>query len=80
MRAKPLIVAVCLGLVGAAPALAARSTQARLPSAVAVATPGTGSALILSAGIAGGAPLAAMIEPRPVKRPRRTRLGSARPL
>lgn len=80
MGAKPFIVAACLSFVCAAPVLAARSTLTRLPSAVTVATPGTGSAPILSAGIAGGAAIAAMVERRPARRSRRTRLGSARPL
>jgi hypothetical protein len=80
MRAETLILTAGLILAGAAPASAGRPVPGRLPSAVAVATPGTGSAPILSAGVAGAPALAALTRKKPVRRPRGARLGSARPL
>ena len=76
MRPLPLVLAACLMPVCAGSALAARPGLGRLPSAVAVATPGTGSAPVLSAGIAGGAAMAAMTRKRSAKRTRGTRLGA----
>ncbi|WP_331289265.1 hypothetical protein [Methylobacterium radiotolerans] len=52
MRAKILVLSLGLICAGAGPVWAARPVLDRLPSAVAQATPGTGSAPILSAGIA----------------------------
>ncbi|WP_331308511.1 hypothetical protein [Methylobacterium oryzae] len=51
MRAKILVLSLGLICAGAGPVWAARPVLDRLPSAVAQATPGTGSAPILSAGI-----------------------------
>ena len=53
MRAKILILSAGLICAGTGPVWAARPVLDRLPSAVAQATPGTGSAPVLSAGIAG---------------------------
>ena len=80
MRAKILILPAVLLLAGAVPASAARPVPGPLPSAVASATPGTGSAPILSTGIAGAPALAALTRKKPARRPRGARLGSARPL
>ncbi|MEL6061587.1 MULTISPECIES: hypothetical protein [unclassified Methylobacterium] len=77
---KSLILSAALLLVCAAPASAARPVPDRLPSAVAVATPGTGSAPVLSAGIAAAPALSALTRHKPARRPRGARLGSARPL
>lgn len=79
MRPLPLVLAACLIPVfagSALAALAARSALGRLPSAVAIATPGTGSAPILSAGLAGGAAMVAMTRKRSAKRTRGPRLGA----
>jgi hypothetical protein len=80
MRAETLILSATLLLAGVAPALAARPIPGRLPSAVALATPGTGSAPILSAGVAAGPALSALTRRKPGRRPRGARLGSIRPL
>jgi hypothetical protein len=80
MRAPFLILSTGLMLAGAAPAWAARPVPGRLPSAVACATPGTGSAPVLSTGMAGAPAMAALARRRPVRRPRGARLGTARPL
>ena len=84
MRARttiePLILSAALLIACAVPASAARPIPGRLPSAVAVATPGTGSAPILSAGIAAGPALSALTRRKPGRRPRGARLGNARAL
>lgn len=77
---KTLVLAAGLVLAGAAPAWAGRPIPGPLPSAVAAATPGTGSAPILSAGVAGAPALAALTRRKPLRRARGARLGSARPL
>ena len=80
LKTPTLILSAALVLAGAAPASAARPISGRLPSAVAAATPGTGSAPILSTGIAGAPALAALTRRKPARRPRGAGLGSARPL
>ena len=80
LKTPTLILSAALVLAGAAPASAARPIFGQLPSAVAAATPGTGSAPILSTGIAGAPALAALTRRKPARRPRGARLGSARPL
>jgi len=80
MRAETLILSAALLLACAAPASAARPMPGRLPSAVALATPGTGSAPILSAGVAAAPALSALTQRKPSRRPRGARLGSIRPL
>ncbi|MCJ2061197.1 hypothetical protein MKK63_00480 [Methylobacterium sp. J-088] len=79
-KTPTLILPAVLLLAGAVPASAARPVPGPLPSAVASATPGTGSAPILSAGVAGGPALASLTRKKPARRPRGARLGSARPL
>ncbi|MGH1570555.1 hypothetical protein ACRAWG_07625 [Methylobacterium sp. P31] len=80
MRAKSLILSTGLILAGAWPAWADYPALDRLPSAVARATPGTGSAPVLSAGMAGAPVVTALARRKPARRPRGVRLGSARPL
>ncbi|MCJ2071445.1 hypothetical protein MKK75_22045 [Methylobacterium sp. J-030] len=80
MRAETLILSAALLLACAAPAAAARPIPGRLPSAVALATPGTGSAPILSAGVAAAPALSALTRRKPGRRARGARLGSIRPL
>ncbi|WCS23999.1 hypothetical protein LOK46_23045 [Methylobacterium sp. NMS14P] len=80
MRAKILVLSLGLLCAGAGPVWAARPVLGRLPSAVAQATPGTGSAPILSAGIAGAPALTVLARRKPARRPRGARLGSLRPL
>ncbi|MHB2211024.1 hypothetical protein [Methylobacterium sp. CM6257] len=80
MRAKILILSAGLVLAGAVPAWAARPALDRLPSATARATPGTGSAPVLSAGMAGAPAVTALARRKPARRPRGARLGTARPL
>jgi hypothetical protein len=80
MRAEILILSAGLILAGAAPASAGRPAFDRLPSATACATPGTGSAPVLSAGMAGAPAVTALARRRPVRRPRGAQLGAARPL
>ncbi|GJE11982.1 MULTISPECIES: hypothetical protein [Methylobacterium] len=80
MRTKILILSAGLVLACAAPASAARPVPGPLPSAVAAATPGTGSAPVLSAGVAGAPALASLTRRKPARRPRGARLGSIRPL
>ena len=80
MRANILILSAGLILAGGVPASAARPALDRLPSAVARATPGTGSAPILSAGMAGAPAVTALARRKPARRPRGARLGTARPL
>ncbi len=85
MRATLLILSTGLvfagTLVGALPARADRPALDRLPSATAQATPGTGSAPVLSAGMAGAPAVAVLLVRRkPARRPRGARLGSLRPL
>ncbi|WP_331303778.1 hypothetical protein [Methylobacterium oryzae] len=63
MRAKILVLSLGLICAGAGPVWAARPVLDRLPSAVAQATPGTGSAPILSAGIAGAPALTVLARP-----------------
>ncbi|WP_331326888.1 hypothetical protein [Methylobacterium fujisawaense] len=63
MRAKILVLSLGLICAGAGPVWAARPILDRLPSAVAQATPGTGSAPILSAGIAGAPALTVLARP-----------------
>jgi len=77
---KSLILSAGLLLACAVPASAARPIPGRLPSAVALATPGTGSAPILSAGVAAGPALSALTRRKLGRRPRGARLGSIRPL
>jgi hypothetical protein len=77
---RMLLLPAGLVLAGAEPASAARPLPGRLPSAVAAATPGTGSAPIHSAGVAGAPALAALTRKKPARRPRGARLGSLRPL
>jgi hypothetical protein len=80
MRATLLILSTGLVFTGALPARADRPALDRLPSAVASATPGTGSAPVLSAGIAGAPAVTVLVRRKPVRRPRGARLGSLRPL
>ena len=80
MRAKILVLSLGLICAGAGPVWAARPILDRLPSAVAQATPGTGSAPILSAGIAGAPAVTVLARRKPARRPRGARLGSLRPL
>lgn len=80
MRAKILILSAGLICAGTGPVWAARPVLDRLPSAVAQATPGTGSAPVLSAGIAGAPALTVIDRRKPVRRPRGARLGGGRPL
>ncbi|MGX9983284.1 hypothetical protein [Methylobacterium fujisawaense] len=80
MRAKILILSAGLICAGTGPVWAARPILDRLPSAVAQATPGTGSAPVLSAGIAGAPALTVIARRKPVRRPRGARLGGGRPL
>ncbi len=77
MRPLPFVLAVCLTLGGVGSALAARPSLTRLPSAIAVATPGTGSAPVLSAGIDAGAAVTAILRKRSSRRARGTRLGAS---
>ena len=79
-KTPTLILPAVLLLAGAVPASAARPVPGQLPSAVASATPGTGSAPILSAGVAGAPALASLTRKKSARRPRGARLGSARPL
>lgn len=80
MRAKILILSAGLICAGTGPVWAARPVLDRLPSAVAQATPGTGSVPVLSAGIAGAPALTVIARRKPVRRPRGARLGGGRPL
>ena len=80
MRAKILILSAGLICAGTGPVWAARPVLDRLPSAVAQATPGTGIAPVLSAGIAGAPALTVIARRKPVRRPRGARLGGGRPL
>ncbi|MHC2103942.1 hypothetical protein [Methylobacterium sp. CM6246] len=80
MLAKTLILSAALMLAAPASAWAGRSVPDRLPSATAVATPGTGSTPVLSAGIAGAPAMATLTRRKSGRRPRGARLGSARPL
>jgi hypothetical protein len=80
MRATILILSTGLILGGAAPAWATRPALHRLPSATAPATPGTGSAPILSAGIAGAPAITAFARRKPARRSRGARIGVAGPL
>jgi hypothetical protein len=79
MRAKILILSAGLVCAGAGPGWAARPILDRLPSAVTRATPGTGSAPVLSAGMAGAPAVTALVRRKPARRPRGPRLGSIRP-
>jgi hypothetical protein len=76
MRTTILLLSAGLALAGAEPARAARPSLDRLPSAAAQATPGTGSAPVLSTGIAGAPALTALVRRRPARRPRGARLGA----
>lgn len=67
-------------LAGVLPARADRPALDPLPSAVARATPGTGSAPVLSAGLAGAPAVTVLVRRKPGRRPRGPRLGSLRPL
>ncbi|KAA0121335.1 hypothetical protein CIW48_24250 [Methylobacterium sp. P1-11] len=80
MRAKILILSTGLLCAGAGPVWAARQVLDCLPSAVAQATPGTGSAPILSTGMAGAPALTVLARRKAVRRPRGARLGGGRPL
>lgn len=76
MRVWSFILATCVVPAYVTSAAAALPSLVRLPNAIAVATPGTGSAPILSAGIAGAAALVAMTRRRTMKRTRGLRLGA----
>ena len=77
---RTLILSAALLVSCAAPASAARPIPGPLPSAVALATPGTGSAPILSTGVAAAPALSALTRRKPGRLPRGALLGSIRPL